>query len=80
MTLAHLTPREREVLALIGQGFANKEIGRALSIHVHTVERHVANMYVKLGIRGRAEAAVLADRSGLVDSGDTWPKVNITAS
>jgi len=51
-----LTGREREILELLAAGSANKEIARRLGISVHTVERHVANGYAKLGVRNRAEA------------------------
>ncbi|MBP2367117.1 ATP-binding protein [Pseudonocardia parietis] len=53
---AGLTRREREVLDLVATGAPNKQIARRLGISVHTVERHLANGYVKLGARNRAEA------------------------
>lgn len=52
-----LTAREREVLAVLAQGLTNQEIADRLSISVHTVERHVTNLYTKLGVRSRTEAA-----------------------
>lgn len=55
-----LTPREREVLSLLPSGDSNAEIGRRLGIAVHTVERHLASIYRKLGARGRTEAAAYA--------------------
>lgn len=58
-----LTDREREVLALLSAGAANKEIARRLGISVHTVERHVANLYGKIGARNRADATAFALRS-----------------
>jgi DNA-binding CsgD family transcriptional regulator len=54
-----LTRREREVLDLVAAGSANKEIARRLGISVHTVERHVANGYAKIGARNRAEATAM---------------------
>jgi FixJ family two-component response regulator len=45
---AQLSPREREVLALIVQGLTNKEIGRALDVSPRTVETHRANLFAKL--------------------------------
>ncbi len=57
-----LTGREREVLQLLADGAANKQIGRRLGISVHTVERHVTNLYNKIGARNRAEAAAFAVR------------------
>jgi DNA-binding CsgD family transcriptional regulator len=55
--VSSLTPREREVAALIAEGQSNREIGDALVISVSTVERHVANMLLKLGFRSRAQIA-----------------------
>jgi len=52
-----LTPREVEVLALLATGQANKEIGRALSLQEITVKLHVRNIFRKLGVRNRVEAA-----------------------
>jgi DNA-binding CsgD family transcriptional regulator len=61
-----LTPREREVLALLAEGASNKAIARALSISVHTVKFHVASLSEKLGASGRLEAVAIAIRSGLI--------------
>jgi len=61
-----LTPREREVLALLAQGASNKAIARALSVSVHTAKFHVASLSEKLGASGRLEAVAIAIRSGLV--------------
>lgn len=60
-----LSPREVEVLALLASGLANKEIAARLFISVPTVERHVANVYQKIG-RGRANATAYALRAGLI--------------
>ncbi|MBB2940455.1 pimeloyl-ACP methyl ester carboxylesterase/DNA-binding CsgD family transcriptional regulator [Actinoplanes lutulentus] len=57
-----LTPREREVLALLAAGGSNGEIARDLGIAVHTVERHLGNVYRKIGARGRTDAVVYALR------------------
>ena len=57
---AELTGREREILRLVASGAANKEIARRLTISIHTVERHVANVYTKIGARNRAEATAFA--------------------
>jgi DNA-binding CsgD family transcriptional regulator/pimeloyl-ACP methyl ester carboxylesterase len=57
-----LTPRETEVLRLLATGDSNSEIGRRLGIAVHTVERHLANLYRKIGARGRADAVAYAWR------------------
>jgi DNA-binding NarL/FixJ family response regulator len=62
----HLTEREREVLALIGQGKSNKEIGRELGISERTVRTHTTSILAKLDMVSRTQAAVYAVREGLV--------------
>jgi DNA-binding CsgD family transcriptional regulator len=57
-----LTERERQVLRLLADGAANKQIARRLAISVHTVERHVTHVYSKIGARNRAEATAFALR------------------
>ncbi|MBB4692206.1 alpha/beta fold hydrolase [Paractinoplanes abujensis] len=57
-----LTRREREVLHRLAAGDTNAEIGDQLGIAVHTVERHLANIYRKLGVRGRTAAVAYALR------------------
>jgi DNA-binding NarL/FixJ family response regulator len=63
---ATLTARELEVLKLIAEGADNATIGRELSISKHTVKQYVANLFEKLGVSGRVQAAVYAVRKGLV--------------
>ncbi|MEO6398144.1 MAG: LuxR C-terminal-related transcriptional regulator, partial [Tepidiformaceae bacterium] len=60
-----LTPREVEVLVLIAHGRSNKEIGRELVLSVRTVERHLANVYLKTGLHSHAQAASYAFANGL---------------
>ena len=62
-----LTPREREVLGLIGRGMANKVIARELSLSEKTVKAHVSSILAKLGVTDRTQAALYAVRAGLVD-------------
>jgi DNA-binding CsgD family transcriptional regulator len=57
-----LSRREEMVLGLLADGRANKDIAATLGISVHTVERHVANVFGKLGVHNRAEAAAWAVR------------------
>ena len=61
-----LTARERDVLRLLAGGADNAAIGLELSISPHTVKQHVTNIFEKLGVRTRVEAAVYAVRAGLV--------------
>ncbi len=56
----HLTARETEILALLAQGSANKEIAAHLGLSVHTVERHLTNLYGKIAVRSRSEATAYA--------------------
>ncbi|WP_405658686.1 response regulator transcription factor [Streptomyces sp. NBC_01166] len=60
-----LTPREREVLALIGQGLPNRGIAEKLFISEATVKTHINNLFAKAGIRDRADAVRRAIESGL---------------
>jgi DNA-binding NarL/FixJ family response regulator len=60
-----LTPREREVLELIGRGFANKRIALELGISEKTVKAHVGHVLAKLGVSDRTQAALYAARIGL---------------
>jgi DNA-binding NarL/FixJ family response regulator len=61
-----LTQREQEVLSLVAQGMADKEIAEALSISMHTVKTHLRNILSKLQVTSRHEAARLAKHKGLV--------------
>jgi DNA-binding NarL/FixJ family response regulator len=61
-----LSPRELEVIGLIAEGADNAAIGRQLGISRHTVKQHVTNIFERLGVENRVQAAVLAVRRGLV--------------
>ncbi len=63
---APLTPREVDVLRALVGGSSNKAIATQLGVSTATVERHLSNLYRKLGVSGRAEAAVRAVRHGLL--------------
>ena len=61
-----LTGRETEVLQLLAQGLANKQIASLLSISEHTVKFHVSSIYAKLGAANRTEAVRIGARQGLI--------------
>ncbi|MBX6768337.1 MAG: response regulator transcription factor [Actinomadura rubrobrunea] len=64
-----LTDREREVMALVGEGLSNEEIAERLVVSPATAKTHVSRTMVKLGARDRAQLVVLAYESGLVKPG-----------
>ncbi len=63
---ADLTPREREVLTLIGEGLSNRAIAQRLFVSEATVKTHINNLFAKAELRDRAEAVRLAFTHGLV--------------
>ena len=67
-----LTPRERDVLAMISQGFSNKRIARTLEISPETVKTHVKRIFLKLAVNTRTEAVCRAGSLALLglDGGD----------
>ena len=62
----HLTPREREVLRLIGEGLGNKQIAARLAISEHTAKFHISSILGKLNVGSRAEAVSQGIRRGLI--------------
>ncbi|MGW6470486.1 response regulator [Streptomyces nigra] len=58
--LEGLSPRERDILALIGDGLTNREIGKKLYLSEKTVKNHISRLLAKLGVQRRVQAAVLA--------------------
>ncbi|MEK3978667.1 response regulator transcription factor [Psychrobacillus sp. FSL K6-2836] len=61
-----LTPKEREILVELGKGHSNKEISKTLYITEFTVKKHVSQVFAKLGLADRTQAALYANAKGLV--------------
>lgn len=63
----HLTPRETEMWRMVSLGMSNDEIATELCLSVCTVKYHVGNLFRKIGVRSRAQAAAMAYRDGYMD-------------
>ncbi len=66
-SFAHLTSQERKVLTLMADGLSNEQIAQALFVSYNTVKTHARNVFAKLGVSDRTQAAIMALRSGLMD-------------
>lgn len=73
LTQEDLTERERQVLALVGRGLRNREIGQALGLSPRTVEVHLKNVYEKLGVSSRAQAVAWATAQRLLGATPAGP-------
>jgi two-component system, NarL family, nitrate/nitrite response regulator NarL len=69
--LQELTDRERQILMLIGTGLTNRAIGEKISLSEKTIKHYVTNILQKLQVRNRLEAALLANKHGLINSTKT---------
>ena len=67
--LAQLSPREIEVLQLLGRGLSNKEIGAQLGVVEGTVKIHITSIFGKLGVADRTQALIEAIKRGIVELG-----------
>lgn len=64
--LPDLTPRELDVLRLLGEGLSNKDVARALGVGVETVKDHCSNLFAKLDVADRARAVIVGRQLGLL--------------
>ncbi|MFI7099549.1 response regulator [Streptomyces sp. NPDC050161] len=71
--LSALSPREREILDLIGEGLTNREIGKRLYLSEKTVKNHISRLLAKLGVERRIQAAVLATQAAPPATADDGP-------
>jgi DNA-binding CsgD family transcriptional regulator len=82
MVVSHLLPtelstpvlskREIEVLLLVAQGLASKEIARQMGVSIRTVHSHLASLFAKLKVSSRTQAVLLAVHQGLISLQDTY--------
>ncbi|MEU8782429.1 response regulator transcription factor [Streptomyces sp. NPDC048637] len=74
--LAGLSPREREILGLIGAGLTNRQIGKRLYLSEKTIKNHISRLLAKLGVERRIQAAVLATQAASAPGAGAGPHGN----
>jgi DNA-binding NarL/FixJ family response regulator/Arc/MetJ-type ribon-helix-helix transcriptional regulator len=75
--LSSLTARERQVLILVCRGLVNKQIGRRLGISEKTVKAHLGKAFQRIGVSDRTQAALWAERNGLLADSPVGPTTNV---
>ena len=63
-----LTPRQREILALVAGGCTNKDAAQQLKLSVETLKHHITNIFDKVGVSSRLELAIFAVAHGLIEA------------
>ncbi|GAB4578503.1 MAG: response regulator transcription factor [Anaerolineales bacterium] len=71
---AGLTPRQLDVLQLLAAGKTNQEMAVILDLSLHTINTHVENIFKRLGVNNRTEAALLAREKGWLKQGNSWSR------
>ncbi|MCR8573797.1 response regulator [Streptomyces sp. Isolate_219] len=74
--LSGLSPREREILGLIGAGLTNRQIGKRLYLSEKTIKNHISRLLAKLGVERRIQAAVLATQAASAPRAGAGPHGN----
>jgi DNA-binding NarL/FixJ family response regulator len=75
-----LTLRQLEVISMLGRGFSNKEIARALDVAERTVKAHVSAVFEALNVRNRTQAVLVAQRRGFLPATPTAPSTSTYAA
>ena len=70
--VTRLTPREREVVALVARGFSYRDAAAELGISVKTLEKHIGHIFEKLGVASRYELDAVARDTGFVERNDEF--------
>ncbi len=68
-----LTPREREIFALVAGGCSNKDAAQQLKLSVETIKHHITSIFDKIGVSSRLELALFAAAHGLIETSPAGP-------